>query len=199
MNFILLPFLIGFLPPVETPIVVPVWPGKPPGDENLTLPQETAETKTDKPPSITRISNVSTPTLHVFKPDPAKDTGASVVICPGGGHRILAWDLEGTEVAAWLNSLGVTGIVLKYRVPGRDKEMQGKAAVQDAQRAVSLVRSKAEEWKLDPKRIGVLGFSAGGEVAALTTLFDSNTNNSIYLVINFSYHFSPPSGIYPAC
>ena len=198
MNSILLPFLIGFLPPVEAPTVIPIWVGKPPGDENLTLPQETAETKTDKPPSITRISNVSTPTLHVFKPDPAKDTGASVVICPGGGHRILAWDLEGTEVAAWLNSLGVTGIVLKYRVPGRDKEMQGKAAVQDAQRAVSLVRSKAEEWKLDPKRIGVLGFSAGGEVAALTTLFDKRTYESIDEVDKISHRPNFGLLIYPA-
>lgn len=171
MVYLLLPLLFGFPPPAEAPLVVPVWVGKAPGDENLTLPAETAETKPDKPPSITRISNVSTPTIHVFKPDPAKDTGASVIICPGGGHRILAWDLEGTEVATWLNSLGVTGIVLKYRVPVRDKNLPYQAAVRDAQRAVSLVRSKASEWNLDPKRIGILGFSAGGEVAALTALF----------------------------
>jgi acetyl esterase/lipase len=95
-----------------------------------------------------------------------------VVICPGGGHYILAYDLEGTEVAEWLNSIGVTGIVLKYRVPAREREQRWRAAVQDAQRAVSVVRSRAEEWGVDPERIGILGFSAGGETAGLTALFE---------------------------
>jgi acetyl esterase/lipase len=98
------------------------------------------------------------------------------VICPGGGYHALAWDLEGTEVADWLNSIGVTGIVLKYRVPrpadlAADKQPLGP--LQDAQRAVSLIRSKADEWGIDPKRIGLLGFSAGGHLtAAAATNFD---------------------------
>jgi acetyl esterase/lipase len=112
------------------------------------------------------------PQIAVYRPSAEKDTGAAVVICPGGGHHILAYDLEGTEVAEWLNSIGVTGIVLKYRVPFRDPEQRWRAAVQDAQRAMSLVRANAADWKIDPNRIGICGFSAGGETAALTALFD---------------------------
>ena len=116
------------------------------------------------------------PTLTLFRPAKDKDTGAAVVIAPGGGYNILAWDLEGEEVAAWLNSIGVTGIVLKYRVPrrpGTPKDQPPVAGPEDAQRAMSLVRSKATEWGIDPKRIGMLGFSAGGHLTAWTsTNFD---------------------------
>jgi acetyl esterase/lipase len=153
-----------------------VWPERPPGD-NPDLPPEADTTKpgdnliAGRP--VIRLGNVSTPTISVFRPAPEKDTGAAVIVCPGGGHHILAWDLEGTEVAEWLNSIGVTGIVLKYRVPFRNPERRWEAAVQDAQRAMSLVRSRAEEWHIDPQRIGILGFSAGGETAALTALFGS--------------------------
>lgn len=93
-----------------------------------------------------------------------------MVICPGGGFSILAWDLEGTEVAEWLNTLGVTGIVLKYRVPTRDHNPVWLAPVQDAQRALSLVRSRASEWELVSDRIGLLGFSAGGQTAAMVSV-----------------------------
>ena len=152
-----------------------VWPGKPPG-ETKELPPEADQTKPQDRliagRRIIKLGNVSTPQLAVYRPAKEKDTGAAVVICPGGGHHILAYDLEGTEVAEWLNEIGVTGIVLKYRVPFRDPEKRWLAAVQDAQRAMSLVRSKASEWKLDPKRIGILGFSAGGQVAGLTSIFD---------------------------
>lgn len=154
------------------PQTINVWLGKPPG-ETKELPPEADQTK----PSdrliagrrIIKLGNVSTPQLAIYRPAKEKDTGAAVVICPGGGHHILAYDLEGTEVAEWLNEIGVTGIVLKYRVPGRDPEKRWLAAVQDAQRAMSLVRSKAPELGLDPKRIGLLGFSAGGQVAALVS------------------------------
>jgi acetyl esterase/lipase len=158
------------------PLVLNVWPGKPPG-ETKELPPEADFTKPEDKliagRRIIKLGNVSTPQIAVYKPTPEKDTGAAVVICPGGGHHILAYDLEGTEVAEWLNSIGVTGIVLKYRVPARDPAKRWTAAVQDAQRAVSLVRSKASEWKLDPKRIGILGFSAGGETAGLAALLET--------------------------
>src|SRR5262249_40480127 len=105
-----------------------------------------------------------------------KDVGAAVVIAPGGGYNILAFDKEGTEVAEWLNTLGVTGIVLKYRVPRRPGTPQNAPppqALMDAQRSLSLVRSKAKDWGIDPKRIGMLGFSAGGHLTAWTaTNFD---------------------------
>ena len=157
-----------------TPTILNIWPGKPPG-ETKDLPPEIDLTKdTDKliaGKRIIKLGNVSTPQIAVYKPEKSKDTGASVIICPGGGHHILAYDLEGTEVAEWLNTIGVTGIVLKYRVPFRDPDKRWGAAVADAQRTVSLVRSKAAEWNLDPKRIGICGFSAGGETAGLTSLF----------------------------
>jgi acetyl esterase/lipase len=156
------------------PETIALWPGEPPG-ETKELPPEADTTKpTDQliaGQRVARIGNVSTPTITVYRPVPEQDTGAAVVICPGGGHHILAYDLEGTEVADWLTSIGVTGVLLKYRVPFRDPERRWGAAVQDAQRAVSLVRSRAAEWKLDPERIGVLGFSAGGQTAALAALF----------------------------
>lgn len=151
-----------------------VWPGRPPGEMKELPPEGDTSKPGDRQVAgrpVVRIGNVSTPTLSVYRPAPEKDTGAAIVICPGGGHHILAWDLEGTEVAEWLNSIGVTGIVLKYRVPFRNPERRWEAAVQDAQRAMSLVRSRAAEWQIDPQRIGILGFSAGGETAALTALF----------------------------
>jgi acetyl esterase/lipase len=100
-------------------------------------------------------------------------------LCPGGGYWSLGWDLEGAEVADWLNSIGVTGIVLKYRVPRRPSQpvaLPPPGPLQDAQRALSLVRSKAREWDLDPRRIGMIGFSAGAHLALATaTSFDTRT------------------------
>ncbi len=155
------------------PLILDVWPGPAPG-ETKTLPPEADQTKdTDKLVGgrrIIKLGNVTTPQLAVYRPAKEKDTGAAVVICPGGGFSILAYDLEGTEVAAWLNTLGVTGIVLKYRVPARDRTQPWLAPVQDAQRAMSVVRSRAREWGLDPQRIGILGFSAGGATAGYTSL-----------------------------
>jgi acetyl esterase/lipase len=156
------------------PLTLDLWPGKAPG-EVKELPPEVDRTKdTDKLIAgrrIIKLTNVSTPQIAVYRPAPDKDTGAAVIVAPGGGHNILAYDLEGTEVAEWLNSIGVTGIVLKYRVPFRDAEKRWHAAVQDAQRTVSLARSKAADWKIDPDRLGIMGFSAGGETAGLTALF----------------------------
>ncbi len=134
---------------------------------------------------IIKLGHVSNPQMHVYLPEKDKANGAAVVICPGGGYHILAWDLEGIEVAEWLNEIGVAGIVLKYRVPaakhGNDLksipgdsslELPAKALgpVMDAQRALSLARANAEAWNLNPQKIGILGFSAGGNTAALTAL-----------------------------
>lgn len=152
------------------PVVVEVWPGKVPGEKGDVGPEKVLDQKPGER-QVKRITNVSMPTLTIFRPAPDKDTGGAVVICPGGGYNILAWDLEGEEVAAWLNTLGVTGIVLKYRVPRRSDQPKGEPPVgplQDAQRAVSLVRSKAREWNVDPQRLGILGFSAGGHLAVAT-------------------------------
>ena len=159
--------------------LIDVWPSKVPG-ENGDIPAETLSTHNHRGAPIQKYNNVTKPTLTVYKPDLAEDTGASVVICPGGGYQILAWDLEGTEVAAWLNSIGVTGVVLKYRVPRRKDRKKHLAPLQDAQRSVSLVRHHAKEWGLDTKRIGILGFSAGGHLsAAALTNYDNRHYKSV--------------------
>lgn len=148
---------------------MPIWPKGPPGDAPLAAP----EADTTKPSDnlvagrrVARIGNVSTPTIAIYRAPKDKDTGAAVVVFPGGGYSILATDLEGTEICEWLNSIGVTGVLLKYRVPARPGRPRGAAPLEDAQRAIGLVRSRAAELGLDPKRIGVLGFSAGGHLAA---------------------------------
>ncbi|HXT40665.1 MAG TPA: alpha/beta hydrolase [Candidatus Angelobacter sp.] len=115
---------------------------------------------------VIRLGNVSNPTISIYRPSADKDTGAAVLVCPGGGYYILAMDLEGTEVCDWLNSMGVTGVLLKYRVPKREGLEKYAAPLQDAQRAMGLMRSRAKEWGIDPQRIGVLGFSAGGHLSA---------------------------------
>jgi acetyl esterase/lipase len=155
------------------PTVVNLWPGKAPGETKELPPEQDVNKPTDKPVGdrkIIKLTNVSTPQLAIYRPAKDVDTGAAVIVCPGGGHNILAYDHEGTEVAEWLKRIGVTGIVLKYRVPARDPDKRWIAAVQDAQRAVSLVRNRASEWGVDPARIGILGFSAGGETAGLAAL-----------------------------
>jgi len=126
--------------------------------------------------TVIRLGNVSQPAITLFRPAKDKDTGAAVVVCPGGGYSILAYDLEGTEVCEWLNSIGVTGVLLKYRVPKRAGLEKHTAALQDAQRALGLVRRHAKEWNLDAQRTGILGFSAGGHLAAAaSTNFEKRT------------------------
>jgi acetyl esterase/lipase len=156
----------------EKPLTLDVWPGNAPG-ETGEIGEEKYQDAQPGQRQVQRLTNVTKPTIAVFKPPKEKDTGAAVLICPGGGYNILALDLEGTEVAQWLNTIGVTGIVLKYRVPKRPDQPKHAAPLKDAQRAMSLVRSHASAWGLDPKRIGILGFSAGGHLAATaSTNFD---------------------------
>jgi acetyl esterase/lipase len=117
------------------------------------------------------VTNVTKPTLTIYSPPKDRNTGTAMLICPGGGYHNLFWELEGEEVAAWLNARGITGIILKYRVPRRPGDVKGGAPLgpqRDAQRAVSLVRSRAAEWGIDPGRIGIVGFSAGGHLAVAT-------------------------------
>jgi len=161
-----------------------VWPGKPPGEVG-SVAEETAKTVTqpDGTTVVASLTNVSKPTLTVCRPEDAKNTGVAVLVFPGGGYTNLAWDHEGEQVARWLNSIGVTAALLKYRVPRREgtpKENPPIQALMDAQRAISLVRSKAADWGVDPKRIGVLGFSAGGHLAAWSaTSFDKRAYDQI--------------------
>ncbi len=162
-------------PPAPTLTTVPLWPHGAPGAP--TNPAAEADTTTDKDNLIAgkrliRLGNVSAPTLTLY-PAKTASTGAAIVVFPGGGYSILAIDLEGTEVCDWLNSAGITCVLVKYRVPGTGPFPKSDAALQDAQRAVGMVRAHAAEWHIDPKRIGVLGFSAGGHLAAaISTHFE---------------------------
>ena len=164
---------------------LPIWPGVPPDAQQAAGPETTTTTGSDhlvagRP--WTYISNVSQPTLTVYSPK-ERNTGTAVVVFPGGGYRMLAIDLEGTEVCDWLTSTGITCVLLKYRVPnagpswdqpcGCDRNTRSSMPLEDAQRTIGLVRLHAAEWHIDPHKIGVLGFSAGGHmVATVSTHFD---------------------------
>lgn len=151
----------------------PLWPGTPPGDTQ-SLPAEADQTKPDENQPggkrLIRLSNVSTPLVEFFPaPHAAEGPGACVLVCPGGGYNILAYDLEGSEVCEYLNSVGVSAAVLKYRVPRREGRAPHDAPLQDAQRAMGLLRSKAKELQFNPDRLGILGFSAGGHLTAMVS------------------------------
>jgi acetyl esterase/lipase len=158
---------------------IPLWPSGAPGEKGDIGPERDMTKAGDGLPGgkpVIRLGNVTNPTITLYRPPQEKDTGAAMVVCPGGGYSILAMDLEGTEVCQWLNSAGVTGVLLKYRVPARKGAERYTAPLQDAQRAVGLVRSHAAEWHIDPKRIGIMGFSAGGHLSAVaSTHFEKRT------------------------
>ena len=170
-------------PPPPSLTTLPLWPNGAPGAPlKITGPEaDTATTKDNliagKP--LIRLGNVTVPTLTVYPPTTA-NTGAAIVVFPGGGYNILAIDLEGTEVCDWLNSAGVTCVLVKYRVPGTGPYPKSDAALQDAQRAVGMVRQHATEWHIDPRRVGVLGFSAGAHLsAAVSTHYDKRLYDPI--------------------
>ena len=174
-------FVAAFAQAASEPIVL--WPAGAPGEKGG-LPPEADTSKpgeglvSGKP--IIRLGNVSSPTISVFPAPADKATGAAVLVCPGGGYHILAMDLEGTEVCEWLNSIGVTAVLLKYRVPVREGQPKHGLALQDAQRAMGIIRQRASEWGIDPTRLGCLGFSAGGHLcAALSTSSEKRTYEAI--------------------
>lgn len=155
------------------PPILPLWPGTPPGPPLSVGPERDATAERDglvAGQRVMRLADIATPSLHVYLPSPRKRTGAGVVVCPGGGFHILAWDLEGTEVAAWLNSIGVAAFVLKYRVPTAAQNPPHLAPAMDAQRTLRLVRHHARDWGIRPERVGILGFSAGGKTAGVAAL-----------------------------
>ena len=166
-------------PPRPDHTTIPLWPEGAPGTSTAKGPEQDTTTPKDHQVagrSVIRIGNVAAPTLTLYasasKAGEADSTGGApaVVVFPGGAYRILAIDLEGTEVCDWLNSLGVHCVLLKYRVPDTGPLPKSEAALQDAQRAIGMVRVHAAEWHIDPKRVGVLGFSAGGHLAAALSI-----------------------------
>lgn len=143
---------------------IPLWPNGAPGFESRR--NEPTEAKDYW------VRNIHNPSITVYLPPKEKATGAAVVICPGGGHRLLVYNAEGVEPAEYLNSLGVAAFVLKYRLARQEGSPYSieKHAREDGQRAMRLVRSRAKEWSIDPNRIGLMGFSAGGEVVSMVGL-----------------------------
>lgn len=154
----------------DEPPEIPLWPAAVPGDADFKAPEKLPEPKND---GTLRLALVTAPSLTLYRPAADKANKTGVLICPGGGYNILAWDKEGTEVAQWLNTLGVTAAVLKYRVPRRPGEPH-VGPLMDAQRGMRLFRQKSKELGIE--RIGVLGFSAGGHLTVMTgTHYDENT------------------------
>lgn len=171
--------------------VVDVWP------EGKMTGRGAKEPEADRPPkgdNVRRITNVSRPTLTVFPAPKAGAAAPAIIVCPGGGYSYVVYDKEGTEVAAWLNSVGITALVLKYRVPNNRA-----GALQDVQRALSLARARADQWNIDPKRLGVMGFSAGGNLAAkASTLFDQRAYTAVDAVDGQSSRPDFAVLVYPA-
>ncbi len=179
------------------PPEIPLWSGGAPGAK-----ASAGEPKVRVTESGERVvSNVHDPSLIVYLPDASKATGAAVVIAPGGGHREMWTDHEGHNVAKWLAERGVAGFVLLYglaREPGSPYTVEGHALA-DTQRAIRLVRSRAREWRVDPARVGVMGFSAGGELAALAALqYDSGNAEASDPVEKMSSKPAFQALIYPA-
>ncbi|MGB8355815.1 MAG: alpha/beta hydrolase [Chthoniobacteraceae bacterium] len=161
--------------PVTDGIVVPLWPeGKMPG-LGADQPESQTTSGNPSPDGNILLTNVSNPIMTVYKAPGVTGPAPAMIICPGGGYGILSYKVEGTEIAAWLNSLGITGIVLKYRVP---KNRDG--AFQDIQRAMRLARSNAADWGINPNQLGVIGLSAGGNLAVrLSTNFGTNAYDAL--------------------
>jgi acetyl esterase/lipase len=154
--------------------IIPLWEGDPPNY------RETGEVTIWDTSDIVRIRLVQKPDLAIFLPSKKNATGEGVIICPGGGYSILAYDWEGSDIARWLNSQGIAAFVLKYRLPGANSNIVPyKSPLMDAQRAMRLVRSNAESWNIDPGKIGIMGFSAGGHLAStLSTHFEPGDPSS---------------------
>ena len=158
--------------PAFSQTTTPLWPGTPPGAPNVSAGQQEHDTTTPADnliagKRVARIGFVSKPTLAFYPAPNSRNTGATIVVFPGGGYQILALDLEGTEVCEWLNGIGVNCALVKYRVPNAGPFPKHTQDLADAQRAVRVVRQHASEWQLDANRVGVLGFSAGGHLVAV--------------------------------
>jgi acetyl esterase/lipase len=162
---------------------VSLWNDNMPG----TGAEKPEETLPDRNDGVIRLTQVSKPMLSFFSAGPSDQPRSIVIVCPGGGYNILAYDKEGTEIAAWLNSIGVSAAILKYRVPNNRV-----GALSDARRAVQLVREKSEEWNLDPHRVGMLGFSAGGH---LTAACSNSPDRPDFSVLVYPAYLFKPGGI----
>jgi endo-1,4-beta-xylanase len=160
----------SMLASAQEPQVIPIWPA----DKLASEAAAQHEVITENDAHEHTVTNIHNPTITAYLPPTEKATGVAIVIAPGGGHRFLSIDHEGYDVGKWLASIGVAGFVLKYRLAhAENSHYTVEDADQDAQRAIRLIRSRAGEWHVNPAKVGILGFSAGGEVAVLAaTKFD---------------------------
>ena len=171
--------------------IINLWPGKVPGELKEKLPPVTAASQND---NVIRLSEVTDPAIEIYPADKSSIKKAALIVCPGGGYGILAYDKEGTEIASWLNKLGYSAFVLQYRVPNKKE-----GALQDAQRALRIVRENAVKWNIDPEKIGIMGFSAGGSLSARTsTMFNKKTYPPVDKTDSLSCRPSFAMLIYPA-
>jgi acetyl esterase/lipase len=160
-------------------MTIKLWPKGAPGPEPKLEAERDMTKDSDNQVAggrLIRLGNVSEPTISLYRAPKEKAHGGAILVCPGGAYHILAMDLEGTEICERLNEMGFTAVLLKYRVPRRPNLDKHAAPLQDAQRAMGLIRQHAAEWQIKPKNIGVLGFSAGGHLAAMV----SNTAERTY-------------------
>jgi len=171
--------------------IIHLWPGKVPGEQKEKQEPAIEASRND---NVLRLSEVTNPSIEVWLPDPKTSNGAALIVCPGGAYRILAYDKEGTEIAAWLNKLGFAAFVLQYRIPNKQE-----GALQDAQRAVRIVRANAARWNIDIEKIGIMGFSAGGSLSArASTLYNKKTYSPVDKTDSVSCKPSFALLIYPA-
>lgn len=177
---------------------IKLWPGKAPGEAKDVGPERYLEAKKGQA-EVKRLTDVGAPDITIYSPPKDKNCGTAVVVAPGGGYNILAIEHEGSDVCEFLSKLGVTAVLLKYRVPRREKQMpENLAMVQDAQRAITLVRSKSAELGVDPQRVGMLGFSAGGNLTAWTALTRKRMYDAVDKADEVSHLPSFALLIYPA-
>lgn len=160
----------------ETPILL--FPNGAPGETTKMVEKADTDGGMTGGKSVLRISNVSEPTITIYQAPEEIANGSAMLVCPGGGYNILAYDLEGDEICEWLNEIGITAVLLKYRVPRREGLQKHAAPLQDAQRALSYIRANAENYNVNPNSIGVMGFSAGAHLSAML----SNTSGRTYPV-----------------
>jgi acetyl esterase/lipase len=179
LHLLLLLATAGMVAATEIPELIPLWPGAAPGSEKLTLTEKITERSTDPARPDRIYTQIATPSLLVHRPE--NPNGIAVIVAPGGGYSRIVIDKEGPDTSAWLNRLGVTSFVLKYRLPGEGHEHGEDVALQDAQRAVRVIRAHAAEWGLDPARVGFIGYSAGGHLAASLEFF---SGRSIYAAVD---------------
>lgn len=189
-------FLVSSTVWAAEPIQLKLWPQGAPEQPGVKIEAE-KEVPKKSADDVQRITNVTDPMITVFKPE--NPNGTAVLVCPGGGYSILAYEHEGSQVCDFLVQHGVTGILLKYRVPKRDPKDPGREALQDAQRAMGMIRHHAGEWGIKPDRIGILGFSAGGHLTVMTSLHANDrtyTTDPALDVEDATPNFAVP--VYPA-